>query len=113
MKIVKYIVEVSIEEWKASPHIHKYPYDTMGDTMRVMIPKDDYESLFLRPGNHETYVVCGRSFDVIAVDHVDGTGTIGCCSRCCFNGDVACEYVVCDSSERPDGRDVYFQPWQK
>jgi hypothetical protein len=49
MKIVKYLVEVSIEEWKASPHIHKYPYDTMGDVIRVMISKDDYESLFFHP----------------------------------------------------------------
>lgn len=116
MRIVKYIVELSIEEWEASPHIHKHPYDTLGDVVRVLISKTAYELLFMK-GTIETLSILGKTYDVIAVDGNDG---IDCrCDYCCFvehdaAGNIpegAVGTVVLDNNDYDGSVLVRFDDW--
>jgi hypothetical protein len=106
MRIVKYIVELSTSDYNSNPTLHEYPTETLDNIVRMLVPIKDWEVMKHRVG--ETIIVNGMSHNVIARDFE------GSCGGCCFyDKKCCCDVIPCRSSERADGRDVYFQPWQK
>lgn len=107
MKIVKHIVELSLEEYNANLKLHEYPAETLDNIVRMLVPIKDWEVMKQRVG--ESIIVNGMSHNVIARKF-----EAGACADCCFYKDMyCCDVIPCRSSERADGRDVYFRPWQK